>query len=257
MNVRLDVFMKQPKGPSEGVDDRAVHGLDTVWPPVSDYLLVPPHQPVVLIRFEIDPVFAYTVLSRCRKWMMKTRGRDEPSMDWKRLVSGTLFFFILFLSVGSSSPPDDMEQLIDAFRRAGGRSETAVLHHGNRTRTPLPREEVGDLARRLSRELGLKPARRTESRHGHRWTATGKWGRNLTVRLNVINDRADLRKNRPYISVSLTGRGHPDRKWSHLRNRLEKVLAANGISPQIQFSIQGSGPMAGSNPRGGSPCSSG
>jgi len=180
--------------------------------------------------------------------MMKTRGRDEPSMDWKRLVSGTLFFFILFLSVGSSSPPDDMEQLIDAFRRAGGRSETAVLHHGNRTRNPLPREEVGDLARRLSRELSLKPARRTESRHGHRWTATGKWGRNLTVRLNVINDRADLRKNRPYISVSLTGRGHPDRKWSHLRNRLEKVLAANGISPQIQFSIQGSGPMAGSNP---------
>jgi len=81
-------------------------------------------------------------------------GKDEPSMDWKRLVSGTLFFFILFLSVGSSSPPDDMEQLIDAFRRAGGRSETAVLHHGNRTRNPLPREEVGDLARRLSRVTG-------------------------------------------------------------------------------------------------------
>ncbi|PRX42004.1 TATA-box binding protein [Planifilum fimeticola] len=169
-------------------------------------------------------------------------------MDRKRLVSGILFFFILFLSVGSVSPPDDTEQLIDAFRRAGGQPEKIVLHHGNRTQTPLLREEVDDLARRLSRELGLGPARRTEDRHGHRWTATGKWGRNLQARLNVINDRVDLRKNRPYISVQLTGRGHPDGEWPRFRERLEKVLTGNGIDPHLQFSIQGSRPGMGSDP---------
>lgn len=169
-------------------------------------------------------------------------------MDWKRLVIGILFFFILFLSVGSVSPPDDAEQLVEAFRRAGGRPEKIVLHHGNRTRDLLSREEIADLARRLSRELGLEPVRRAEDRHGHRWTAKGTWGRNLTARLNVINDRVNLRKNRPYISVQLIGRGHPGREWPRFRKRLEKVLIGNGIDPHFQFSIQGSRPMTGSDP---------
>jgi hypothetical protein len=164
----------------------------------------------------------------------------EGTMDWKRLTSGILFFFIIFLSVGSVSPPDDTERLIDAFYRVGGQPEKIVLHHGNRTENPWSREEVSNLAERLSRELGLGPVRRIADRHGHRWTATGGWGRNLQARLNVINDRVDLQKNRPYISVQLTGRGHPGEEWSRFRHRLEKVLLRHGIVPNIQFSIQGS-----------------
>lgn len=169
-------------------------------------------------------------------------------MNWKHLVSGILFFFVLFFSVGSGSPTDDTEQLIEAFRREGGHPEKIVLQHGNRTRNPLSREEVSVLARRLSRELNLEPARRVEDRYGHRWTAVGVWGRNLQARLNVINDRVDLQKNRPYISIQLTGRGHPDGEWSRIRHRLEEVLLENGIDPHIQFSIQGTRPGTGSNP---------
>lgn len=169
-------------------------------------------------------------------------------MDWKRVIGGIIFFFILFLSVGSGSPGDDTGRLIDVFRQVGAQPEKMVLHHGNRTQTPWSREDVCDLVRKLSRDLDLGPARQTEDRHGHRWTAVGEWGRNLHARLNVINDRVDLKQNRPYISIQLTGRGHSDREWSRFRHRLEKVLIRNGIDPQIQFSIQGTRSGKGSDP---------
>jgi len=163
-------------------------------------------------------------------------------MHWKQTIGGILFFFILFLSVGSGSPAGDAERLIDVFHQVGGKPEKIVLHHGGRTQTPWSRKEVFELARKLSRDLDLGPARQTEDRHGHRWTAEGEWERNLQVRLNVINDRVELQKNRPYISVQLSGRGHSDREWSRFRHRLEKLLIRNGIDPHIQFSIQGSRP---------------
>lgn len=163
-------------------------------------------------------------------------------MHWKQTIGGILFFFILFLSVGSGSPAGDAERLIDVFHQVGGKPEKIVLHHGGRTQTPWSRKEVFELVRKLSRDLDLGPARQTEDRHGHRWTAEGEWERNLQVRLNVINDRVELQKNRPYISVQLSGRGHSDREWSRFRHRLEKLLIRNGIDPHIQFSIQGSRP---------------
>jgi hypothetical protein len=169
-------------------------------------------------------------------------------MVWKRLTGGVLLFVLIFLSVGSASPPDDAGRLIDAFNRVGANPEKIVLHHGNRTRTPYPREAISTIAEQLRRDLGLGPVHRTVDRHGIRWTAVGGWGRNLQTRLTVINDRVDLSENRPYISIQLTGRGQPGMEWTRFRHRLEKILIRHGVEPRIQFSIQGSRPGQSSHP---------
>lgn len=104
----------------------------------------------------------------------------------------------------------------------------------------MPQDEVPHLAERLAQAWDLELSNPAVFADGTRWTGKGNWGRNIHVQYTVINDRPYQTFSQPYISIQVTGRGHPDlQQLSATRNRIIQTLQQYGIQPRIHFSLQG------------------
>ncbi|PTM56736.1 YwmB family TATA-box binding protein [Desmospora activa] len=147
--------------------------------------------------------------------------------------------WIAGLLVASVPQPDPEATLLETWQKTGTETERYNIHHGGRSRQ-IPQEEVQHLAERLAQAWNLELADPTVFADGTRWTAEGNWGRNIRVQCIVINDKPHQSFVQPYISIQVTGRGHPDsHQLSDARNRIIQTLQQNQIQPRIHFSLQG------------------
>lgn len=156
------------------------------------------------------------------------------SLVWL-LVIGTVG--ILTASLPAPGPE---ETLLQTWEAAHVQTEQFMIHHGGRSDRFMLQEEVPRLAQRLAQAWNLELSEPVVFADGTRWTAKSTWGRNIHVQCIVINDRPQQSFTQPYISIQVTGRGHPERhQLSEARSRIIHTLKQHQIQPRTHFSLQG------------------
>ncbi|MGA8944161.1 MAG: YwmB family TATA-box binding protein [Thermoactinomyces sp.] len=156
---------------------------------------------------------------------------------WKQLAVFCMILPLILIASQTHSQPE--EHLLDVFAKIGIEPEKSVLHHGNRMNRAMDQEEIWDLARKLGDSLGLGPIR-SDTRDGIRFTAQGSAGRNILIKMVVINDEPSKERICPYISIQLVGNGEPGGNWLNVRHKVTRLLLDYGIIPSYHYSVQGS-----------------
>ncbi|MDR6225533.1 YwmB family TATA-box binding protein [Desmospora profundinema] len=158
----------------------------------------------------------------------------------KKGMVWVLVVWIAGLLTASYTQPDPEESLLETWQAAEIQTERFMLHHGGRLDRSIPKEEIPRLAESLAQAWDLELSEPTVFADGTRWTAKNNWERNIQVQCIVINDRPQQSFSQPYISIQVTGGGHPDRQQlSDARNRIIHTLQQHQIQPRTHFSLQG------------------
>jgi hypothetical protein len=158
---------------------------------------------------------------------------------WRGLAvtSWLLFVFLCAGSEGQALPP---VVLLKSFLTIGAVPERVVLHHGGRTEKPLSKKDWDRWVNVLGESLGLSHADKVVQADGVKYTAEGRFGQSMSVRLTVLDDEPDRPVSRPYFSVQVVGSGRSAGEWIRASDWLARVLRSNGLIPCFHYAIQGS-----------------
>ncbi|WP_124728474.1 YwmB family TATA-box binding protein [Staphylospora marina] len=157
-----------------------------------------------------------------------------------------LFLFVTATGSGFSEPEDRLLRMLQA---EGAHVEKVVLHHGQRTSSPLSLAESRRLAEELARAFGLGRLSEKRNPDGVVFTAERAEASGIRTGVTLIHDAASDRKIRPYVSVRVTSGGGSPAALERRKRRVSKVLHSFGIMPQYHVNVQGSKPAAGSDAR--------
>lgn len=157
---------------------------------------------------------------------------------WKQMA---VFCSILpLILIASQTQLQPEERLLYVFEKIGVHPDRSVLHHGNRMDQTMSKEEVRQLAGELGKPFGIGPVRMDERQDGTRFTAQGSAGRNILIKMVVINDEPSQKRVNPYLSIQLVGNGELGEDWLAVRHKVTELLLDYGIIPSYHYSIQGS-----------------
>ncbi|GGE05113.1 hypothetical protein GCM10011571_02720 [Marinithermofilum abyssi] len=161
-------------------------------------------------------------------------------MFFKSTIHMCLMLCVSSFLVASAPSSQTESSLIHAFDATGARAELYMLHYGSRMNQPQSSDAIPQWVNRMAHEWGLNQPVQVPVVEGKRWSASGTWERNLQVELTVINDEPDQQRVYPYVSVKITGKGHPDVSLLNAKNRLNRELQRFQLNKSTHFSIQGS-----------------
>ncbi len=157
---------------------------------------------------------------------------------WKQMA---VFCSILpLVLIASQTQIQPEERLLDVFEKVGVQPERSVLHHGNRLDKDMGKDEVKEWIRELGKSFGIGPVRMDERHDGIRYIAQGTVGRNILIKMVVINDEPSKSRFHPYLSIQLIGSGKVGENWLSVRHKVTRVLLDYGIIPSYHYSVQGS-----------------
>ncbi|MFC4077380.1 YwmB family TATA-box binding protein [Salinithrix halophila] len=160
-------------------------------------------------------------------------------MKRARWIRGILIAVAAVFLIATTPSPEAETTLTDALAEAGAEPEFYMLHYGSRMGEAFERETVPGHVERLARKLNLGSVRSVPSADGLRWSASGRWKRNLRVEMNVIVDKPRDFFVQPYVSIKVMGRGRPDKGLIQARDHISHILQQHQIQPRTHFSIQG------------------
>ncbi|MBA4602976.1 YwmB family TATA-box binding protein [Thermoactinomyces mirandus] len=157
---------------------------------------------------------------------------------WKQ--AAVVCLILPLVLIASQTKPQPEECLLDVFEEIGVQPEKFVWHHGNRTERAMSKEEVKQWAGELGKAFGIGPVITDEGPDGIRFTAQGSAGRNILIKMVVINDEPSKKRIHPYLAIQLFANGEPGENWLVVRDKATRVLLDHGIVPSYHYSVQGS-----------------